>query len=109
MMCKILGIARASFYRWLQCKDAGPTKRDRRHQELVAVVKAKAKETKGMAGRQALTVLLNEDGVKVSESTVGAIMRAHRLQAKRLRAFQATTVQDPQANTAHDANHMLDE
>jgi len=109
MMCTVLGIARASFYRWLQRKDAGPTKRRARHQELVAAVKAKVKATKGMAGRQALTVLLNEDGVKVSETTVGAIMRAHDLQAKRLRAFKTTTVQDPQANTAHIVNHMLDE
>ena len=109
MMCKVLGIARASFYRWLKRRDAGPTKRHTRHQELVAAVKAKVKATRGMAGRQALTVLLNEDGVKVSESTVGAIMRAHGLQAKRLRAFKTTTVQDPQANTAHIANHMLDE
>ncbi|WP_249203913.1 IS3 family transposase [Brevibacterium sp. SMBL_HHYL_HB1] len=108
MMCKALGVVRASFYRWLKRKEAGPTQRDARHQELVAVIKAKVKATKGMAGRQALTVLLNDDGVKVSESTVGAIMRAHGLQAKRLRAFTTTTVQDPQANTAHIVNHMLD-
>jgi putative transposase len=108
MMCKALGVVRASFYRWLKRKEAGPTQRDARHQELVAVIKAKVKATKGMAGRQALTVLLNVDGVKVSESTVGAIMRAHGLQAKRLRAFTTTTVQDPQANTAHIVNHMLD-
>lgn len=109
MMCKVLGIARASFYRWLQRKNAGPTQRHTRHQELVTAVKAKVKATKGMAGRQALTVLLNEDGIVVSESTVGAIMRAHGLQAKRLRAFKTTTVQDPQANTAHIVNHMLDD
>ena len=108
MMCKVLGIARASFYRWLDRKDAGPTQREMRHQELVEAVKAKVAATKGMAGRKALTVLLNDDGVKVSESTVGVIMRAHGLQAKRLRAFKTTTVQDPQANTTHIVNHMLD-
>src|SRR5699024_9288015 len=48
MMCTVLGIARASFYRWLQRKDAGPTKRRARHQDLVAAVKAKVKATKGM-------------------------------------------------------------
>ena len=108
MMCTALGIAYASFYRWLKRKDSGPAQRDTRHQELVAAVKAKVKATKGMAGRQALTMLLNDDGIAVSESTVGAIMRAHGLPAKRLRAFKTTTVQHPQANTAHILNHMLD-
>jgi putative transposase len=94
MMCKALGIVRASFYRWLQSKDPDPTKRDTRHQELVAAVKVK-KVTMGMAGRQAMTVLLGDDGTVVSDPTAGAIMRAHDLQAKRLRAFQATTLQGP--------------
>ena len=94
-MCKVLGIARASFYRWLKRKDAGLTKRDQRHQEPVAAVKAKAKKTKGMVGRQALTALLNYDGIAVSESTVGAVMGAHGLQATRLWALKITAVPNP--------------
>ncbi|SMX66618.1 Transposase [Brevibacterium iodinum ATCC 49514] len=39
MMCTVLGIARASFYRWLSRTKAGPTQRDTRHQELVAAIK----------------------------------------------------------------------
>lgn len=108
MMCRVLGVSRASFYRWVDRRHTGPSPRQIRHEALVVAVTAKVEETKGMAGRKAVTVLLNEDGVKVSESTVGAIMRAHGLQAKRLRAFKTTTVQDPQANTAHIVNHMLD-
>ena len=52
--------------------------------------------------------MLNEKGVKVSAPTVGAIMRANGLRAVRTQAWKATTVQDPQAKTAHIENHMLD-
>lgn len=107
-MCRVLRVSRASFYRWVARRHAGPTPRQIQHQVLVAAVKAKVKETKGMAGRKPLTRLLRADGVIVSESTVGAIMRDHSLQAKRLRAFTRTTVTDPQASTAHICNHMLD-
>ena len=60
------------------------------------------------AGRDQLTRLLNNDGVKVSAPTVGTIMAENGLRAARTRAWKKTTVQDPQAKTAHIKNHMLD-
>ncbi len=66
-------------------------------------------EEKGRAGRDQLTLLLNQKGVRVAAPTVGAIMREEGLRAVRTRAWKKTTVQDPQAKTAHIRNHMLDE
>lgn len=105
-MCRRLPVSRASFYRWR----GGPTPsaRTRRHEMLVAAVKTTYEETGGRAGRDQLTRLLNQDGVKVSVSTVGQIMRKEQIRAIRTRAFKTTTTQDPQAKTAHIANHMLD-
>ncbi len=63
---------------------------------------------KGRAGRDQLTLMLNATGVEVSAPTVGAIMREKGLRAVRTSAWKQTTVQDPQAKTAHIPNHMLD-
>lgn len=41
------------------------------------------------------------DGIDVSVSTVGSIMRAEGLRAIRTRAWCRTTVADPDARTAH--------
>ncbi len=80
-----------------------------RHAELVAAVTSLYWKEQGRAGRDQLTLILNTQGITVSAPTVGAIMREHRLQAVRTQAWKQTTVQDPQARTAHIRNHMLDE
>ncbi|WP_235605023.1 IS3 family transposase, partial [Enteractinococcus helveticum] len=107
MMCRVLQVSRASFYRWCQPKQPSP--RQVRHQQLVAAVKAEYEDAEGMAGRRQLTRLLNTKGIEVSESTVGAIMRVHDLRAIRTMAWKQTTVQDPQARTEHIDNHMIDD
>lgn len=105
-LCRALKVSRASYYRWR--RPAVPTPRAVRHEELVTAVTTTYSDEEGRAGRDQITLLLNEKGVKVSAPTVGAIMRKHGLRAIRTRAWKATTVQDPQAKTAHIENHMLD-
>ena len=100
-------VSRASFYRWRNPK--GPSPRAVRHQRLVAEVTGLFEKEKGRAGRDQLTLMLNGKGVKVAAATVGAIMRGQGLRAVRTRAWKQTTVQDPQAKTAHIRNHMLDQ
>jgi len=102
-----LKVSRASFYRWRNPK--GPSPRAVRHQRLVAEVTGLFEKEKGRAGRDQLTLMLNGKGVKVAGATVGAIMRGQGLRAVRTRAWKQTTVQDPQAKTAHIRNHMLDQ
>lgn len=53
--------------------------------------------------------MLTTAGTPVSAPTVGAIMRQNGLRAVRTAAWKKTTVQDPQARTAHISNHMLDD
>ncbi|WP_350269424.1 hypothetical protein AAFP32_12660 [Brevibacterium sp. CBA3109] len=97
-MCRVLRVSRASFYRWRT--PAEPSPRAARHAMLVDKVTTKYNECAGRAGRDQLARLLNADGIAVSESTVGAIMREISLRAVRARAWKTTTVQDPQANVA---------
>ena len=105
-LCRALKVSRASFYRWRQPADPSP--RAVRHRELVTAVTKLYNAEEGRAGRDQLTLLLNADGVRVSAPTVGAIMRENGLRAVRTQAWKKTTVQDPQAKTAHIKNHMLD-
>lgn len=79
-----------------------------RHEELVEQVTTAFNDAGEKAGRDQLTRMLNNDGVKVSASTVGTIMVEHGLRAARMRVWKKTTEQDPQAKTAHISNHMLD-
>jgi putative transposase len=106
-LCRALKVSRASFYRWRN--PAGPSPRAVRHEDLVSAVTGLYEKEEGRAGRDQLTLLLNEAGVRVSAPTVGSIMREHGLRAVRIQAWKRTTVQDPQAKTAHIENHMLDD
>ena len=106
-LCRALKVSRASFYRWRN--PAGPSPRAVRHGDLTSAVTGLYEKEGGRAGRDQLTLLLNAAGTKVSAPTVGAIMRENGLRAIRTQAWKRTTVQDPQAKTAHIENHMLDE
>ena len=106
-LCRALKVSRASFYRWRN--PAGPSPRAVRHEELVTAVTDLYEAESGRAGRDQLTLILNGRGTKVSAPTVGAIMRKNSLRAVRTQVWKRTTVQDPQAKTAHIENHMLDD
>jgi len=106
-LCRALKVSRASFYRWRN--PAVPSPRAVRHEDLVAAVTGLYEKEEGRAGRDQLTLLLNAAGTKVSAPTVGAIMRQNGLRAIRTQAWKRTTVQDPQAKTAHIDNHMLND
>lgn len=109
MMCRVLKASRASFYRWRWCHPRQPSLRAVRHQQLVEAVTTQYTGADGMAGRRQLTRLLKNQGIDISESTVGAIMHVHGLRAIRTMAWKQTTVQDPQARTEHIDNHMIDD
>ncbi|XBH20503.1 IS3 family transposase [Jonesiaceae bacterium BS-20] len=105
-MCRKLGISRASYYRRLHPKPKTATQV--RHEELETLVTTEFHDAKGMAGRDQLTLILGNKGVKISAGTVGSIMADHKLEAVRKRAWKKTTAPDPDARTEHIKNHMLD-
>lgn len=105
-MCTKLGVSRVSYYRW--AKPAGLTPTAIRHSELRAEVAQEFEKSNQMAGRDQLTTLLNQRGVKVSTGTVGSIMNELGVCARRMRAWKNTTVSDPSARTEHIKDHMLD-
>lgn len=105
-MCRRLGVSRASYYRWAQ--PTGPTPTASRHAELSVAIQREFENSEQMAGRDQLTKILNNRGLKVAAGTVGSIMNAYGLRSRRMRAWKKTTVNDPEARAEHIRNHMLD-
>ena len=106
-MCHKLGVARASFYRWLRPEALTPTQHC--HATLTEHVRRVFDRETGKAGRDQIAFLLRNEGIRVAVGTVGSIMRELGLRAVRMKAWKKTTDQDPDARTAHIRNHMLDE
>jgi len=105
-MCHKLGVARASFYRWLRPGAPSPTRL--RHATLTGHVRRVYEHDKGKAGRDQIALLLANEGIRIAVGTVGSIMRELGLRAMRMKAWKKTTDQDRDARTAHIRNHMLD-
>ncbi|MCB1030901.1 MAG: hypothetical protein KDA95_06145, partial [Acidimicrobiales bacterium] len=62
---------------------------------LVEAIKSRYLAAGGKAGRDHLTLMCNNYGIKVSVSTVGLIMRSEQLRAIRTQAWRRTTEADP--------------
>jgi putative transposase len=105
-MCHMLGVVRASFYRWLRPEKLTPTQQ--RHAVLTEHVQRVYDKEKGKAGRDQIAFMLRNEGSRVAVGTVGSIMRELGLRAVRMKAWKQTTDQDRDARTAHIRNHMLD-
>lgn len=106
-MCQRLGVARASYYRWLTPVQTPSEALRKQRLELVQFVFTDAKNTPG-AG-QLVHLLATEHNHKICKATVLSLMRELGIEAKRVKAFKTTTSQDPEANTEHIRNHLLDE
>jgi len=108
MMCRLLGVARSSYYAWTQRQAAPPPARQARHQQLTAAIVTRFQATHGRVGRRPMRQLLAQDGIRCAPGTVHRIMAEQGLQANRRRAGKRTTQRDPTVRTAHIANHCQD-
>jgi putative transposase len=86
--CRALGVSRSWFYRW---KAARPGPRAQRRDRLKAEVTRLFAEHEGKYGSPRITADLRDDGWRVSENTVAALMRELGLAARRKRKRKGTT------------------
>jgi putative transposase len=108
LMCQVLGLARASYYRWRTRQTAPPSPRAQRHAEVTRAIVATFAETQQRVGRRPMRQLLAADGMVCSAGMVHTIMAEQQLVARRRRAWKRTTGRDPAARTPHIGNHCLD-
>lgn len=100
VVCALLGVSRAWFYKWLQRAEAPGaerglhTARDRRRDTIDRVVAVSSKKARGLHGSPRLVHDLRDAGWTVSEKTVADLMRRQRLIARRIKRRNGLTKQD---------------
>jgi putative transposase len=86
--CRALGVSRSWFYRW---KGGTLPARAQRRERLKAEVARLFKRHKGKYGSPRITAELKDEGWRVSENTVAALMREQGLAARRTSRRRSTT------------------
>ena len=86
--CRALGVSQSWFYKW---KDGQLPPRAARRQRLKAEIARLFKQRDGKDGSPRITAALRDDGWRVSENTVAALMREQGLAARRNKRRRATT------------------
>jgi transposase InsO family protein len=86
--CRALGVSQSWFYKW---KDGGHSLRRERRDRLKAEIARLFAARKGKDGSPRITAALRDEGWRVSENTVAALMAGMGLAARRSKKRKATT------------------
>ena len=103
VVCALLGVSLAWFYKWLGRADAPGataglhTRRDRRRDTVDRAVAVAFRKARGLHGSPRLHADLRDDGWTVSEKTVADSMRRQGLVARRIKRRNGLTRQDKTA------------
>ncbi len=88
MMCRVLGVSRSSYYRWIK----NPiNKREQKQMELSREIKDAYFDAKGRNGSPRLAKDLQASGVNISRTTVARHMKNIGLRSKLSKKFGVTT------------------
>jgi transposase InsO family protein len=100
-LCRVLGIARSSFYHW---KATAPAREARQAADAVLAKRIRAVHATfdGTYGVPRITAELRDRGVRVNHKRVARVMRGIGLQGLKLRRRQRTTIPDTAATKAPD-------
>jgi transposase InsO family protein len=111
MLCDLLGLSRASYYRWRQRQTAGPTPREASRIVLALWIVLLFVDNQERPGRRPMQGLLAQQGIHASLGRIDRVMRALGLQARRGRKWrQRRGNPGPSpALTAHITNHCQDD
>lgn len=104
-MCRILGVSKSGFYKWLK---ATPSPRARRSERIRATVREIHEQSNQIYGSYKITEVMqaNDDLETACRNTVASAMRELGLKSKVSRKFKPTTVVDP---TKRPAENLLNQ
>ena len=100
-LCRILNIARSSFYYW-KSTAADRAARDAADAALAVRIRVVQARHDGTYGAPRVTAELRDGGQRINHKKVARVMRRHHLRGLRLRRRVQTTVADPAAVKAPD-------
>jgi putative transposase len=93
-MCKVLEVSRSGYYKWL----SSVGQRKQRRKKLAERIQYHYADNHGLYGSPKITHLLHREGFKVTQKTVGRIMREQGLRARTVKKFRVQTT---------NSNHMF--
>jgi transposase InsO family protein len=100
-LCRVLQVARSSFYRWRNAAAARLARR-KSDQELAARIRTIHAGHDGTYGSPRITAELREEGTRINHKRVERVMRAFGIAGLRLRRKVRTTVPEPDATPVPD-------
>ena len=100
-LCRVLGVNRSSYYKWLDGAEAR-LMREQADEQFAARIRAVHGETGGAYGSPRVTAELREAGMVVNEKKVARVMRKFSITGIRLRRKVRTTVPEPSATPVAD-------
>jgi putative transposase len=99
LLCSVLGVSRAGYYAW---KDRPVSPRQRRDDELLALIRQIHDESEGSYGWPRMHAELRHRGVRISRKRVARLMRQAGLSGLLVRRRGKTTVRVPGVRPAPD-------
>jgi transposase InsO family protein len=90
-MCRVFGVSRSRYYAQLK---AGPTKRQREDQALLADIKTAFDDSDQTYGVVRIRRELGDQGTRVGKNRVWRLMKQHGLRVKTTKRFKITTNSD---------------
>lgn len=87
-MCRVLDVSRSGYYKW---RKSPQSERKRRREELAKRIEYYYNDSNGLYGSPKITYLLSREGYKVTEKTVGRMMRERGLKSRTVRKFKVRT------------------
>ncbi len=89
-MCKVFKVSRSGCYHWLRRE---PSKREQENSVLKEKIKDIYQDSKSRYGSPKITILLAQEGLKVSRPRVARIMQQEGLQSIIRKKYKVTTTQ----------------
>jgi putative transposase len=90
-MCRVLGVSRGGYYRWVKRQEEPPSRREMANQQLTAAIQTTFKRSRGTYGAPRIHAELNSTGTVCSLNRVARLMRKVGIRARRRKAFKVTT------------------
>jgi putative transposase len=90
-MAGLLGVSRSGYYAWVARRDAGPSARQRRHQDLLARIRAAHDASDQVNGAPRILADLRAGGQVVSRKTVAKLMRENDIRGISPRPWRPVT------------------
>lgn len=94
-MCKVLGVSRSGYYKWLSTPTS---EQEKRRDELAQRILHHYQDSNGLYGSPKIRHLLTLEGWKVAVKTVGNSMRSLGIRSRTVKKFRVNTT---------DSNHAL--